>query len=398
MTAVRAALAGSIAAAGAARIPVAVYRDHLLRNSETFVLAQGEHLARYTAYYFGSRRVAGLPLPADRVRAVSGGDRRGAVREAAFKAFGLAPALKCWLEALRPALVHAHFADGGAVVLPLTLRLGLPLVVSLHGYDVTSREEAGGAGSLLRRRYLARLPALAQNGSLFLAVSEFIRAQALQRGFPAARTVVHYTGVDTGFFSPDPAVTRSDTVLFVGRLVEKKGCVHLLRAMRFVAERISGVRVVVCGDGPKRAQVEREARTCGCQVAILGYRSVEEVRDLMRAARVLCVPSTIAGNGDAEGFGMIFAEAQAVGLPVVSFATGGVPEAVDDGCTGLLVADRDEAALAEALLRLLQDRALWTRMSRNGCERVRSCFDLDTQCRRLEDLYDHAGPSAGLGS
>ncbi len=397
MTAVRAAFAGAVAAVGPGRIPVAVYRDHLLGASETFILAQGEHLARYSAYYFGTRRIAGLPLPADRICTVSDGDRRHAVREAAFKAFGLAPVLERWLETVRPKLVHAHFADGGAVALPLALRLELPLVVSLHGYDVTSREGAGGAGSLLRRRYLARLPALARSGSLFLAVSEFIRAQALQRGFPAERTVVHYTGVDTGFFSPDPSVTRSDTVLFVGRLVEKKGCVHLLRAVRRVSRRIKGVRVVVCGDGPGRAQVERHARDCGCPVAILGYRGAEEVRDLMRAARVLCVPSTIADNGDAEGFGMIFAEAQAAGLPVVSFATGGVPEAVDDGCTGLLVADRDDAALAEALLRLLQDRALWSRMSRNGRERVRSCFDLDTQCRRLENLYDHARPSGGLG-
>ncbi len=83
----------------------------------------------------------------------------------------------------------------------------------------------------------------------------------------------------------------------------------------------------------------------------------------MSRAAVFCVPSVVAASGDAEGFGMVFIEAQAMGLPVVSTLSGGIPEAVKNGETGLLVAERDSAALAGAILRLIEDEELWQRYS-----------------------------------
>ena len=107
----------------------------------------------------------------------------------------------------------------------------------------------------------------------------------------------------------------------------------------------------------------------------------------MARASVFCVPSVVASSGDAEGFGIVFIEAQAMGLPVVSTRTGGIPEAVEDGETGLLVTQNDPEELAQSILRLLQDDELWRRFSSAGRKRVVSQFNLVQQTRRLEDLF-----------
>lgn len=107
----------------------------------------------------------------------------------------------------------------------------------------------------------------------------------------------------------------------------------------------------------------------------------------MARAKVFCAPSVVAASGDAEGFGIVFIEAQAMGLPVVSTRSGGIPEAVEDGQTGLLVTQNDPDGLAQAILRLLQDGELWQRFSTAGRRRVIRQFNLAQQTRRLEDLF-----------
>jgi glycosyltransferase involved in cell wall biosynthesis len=96
----------------------------------------------------------------------------------------------------------------------------------------------------------------------------------------------------------------------------------------------------------------------------------------------------VAASGDAEGFGMVFIEAQAMGLPVVSTLSGGIPEAVKNGETGLLVPERDSAALAEAILRLMQDEELWQQYSLAGRRNVVNHFNLAQQTSRLENLFE----------
>jgi colanic acid/amylovoran biosynthesis glycosyltransferase len=111
------------------------------------------------------------------------------------------------------------------------------------------------------------------------------------------------------------------------------------------------------------------------------------VREWMARASVFCVPSVVAASGDAEGFGMVFIEAQAMGLPVVSTLSGGIPEAVKHGETGLLVTERDPVGLATALLVLLENEELWQRYSAAGRTRVVAQFNLLRQTERLENVF-----------
>jgi glycosyltransferase involved in cell wall biosynthesis len=122
-------------------------------------------------------------------------------------------------------------------------------------------------------------------------------------------------------------------------------------------------------------------------VVFAGHRTPQDVTELMRSHEVLCVPSQRAADGDSEGFGMVFLEASMNCLPVVSTRHGGIGEAVEDGCSGLLVEPGDPMGLAGALLRVLSDRALAADLGANGRRRAVRHFGIARQTRALEDIY-----------
>ena len=108
----------------------------------------------------------------------------------------------------------------------------------------------------------------------------------------------------------------------------------------------------------------------------------------MNRAKVFCVPSVEIQSGASEGFGIVFAEAQSMGLPVASFSTGGISEAVKHQETGLLAPQRDFRKLAAHIHLLLTDGVAWSRMSNAGREHVKKNFDLANQTRLLKSVYD----------
>ena len=136
-----------------------------------------------------------------------------------------------------------------------------------------------------------RLCKLKERCSLFVAVSQFIRKKLLAQGFPDDKICVHYIGIDTRSFSPSPAVKRRPTVLFVGRLVEKKGCEYLIRAMQSVQEAAPQAELVVIGDGPLRPSLEKLATSTLRRVKFLGLQTQEQIRDWMNQASVLSAGS-----------------------------------------------------------------------------------------------------------
>ena len=369
------------------RIPIVVYRDGLLAYSETFVRDQAEGLERFTPYYAGSRRVEGLDLPEARTVVVNGGGPFGKAVEALYKLRGTAPGFYRRLQRLGPALVHAHFGPDGVSAMPLARRLGAPLLTTFHGFDATMTDEHARRSFYRHRAYLRGRETLQREGRLFLAVSEYIKGRLVDVGFSPEKVVVHYNGVDTGLFRSDPEVEREPVVLFVGRLVEKKGCEYLIRAMSLVQESVPEAELMVIGTGPLRNRLEELAGKTLRRYRFLGALPPGEVRAWMGCSGVLSVPSVTASTGDAEGFGLVFAEAQAAGLPVASFDGGPIPEVVAHGETGFLAPERDWEGLAGYISRLLEDRDLRRRMGERGVERVRERFDLKERTRALEEIY-----------
>jgi colanic acid/amylovoran biosynthesis glycosyltransferase len=360
-----------------------IYRDELLDGSETFILSQAESLTAFTPFYVGTQKLPGLELPKNRCLFLpSSRYRRFIGARVKLAMFDLMR-----LRALHPALIHAHFAMDADVAIPLVRALGTPLLVTVHGWDATVRDDVFRRHSIALHRYVGRRAEVARLAARVVCTSEFVRRQVHKKGFSPDKTVVHYIGVDLRKFVPNPAVERKPIVLFAGRLVEEKGCHYLIRAMEKVQSYVPGVEMVVLGDGPLRFQLEREARSRLRSFHFAGWCPPATVRDWMNKARVFCTPSIVSQAGDTETFGMVFAEAQAMGLPVASFAIGGIPEAVEHGVTGLLAPERDTNALAQNILTLLTNHSMWRQFSFAGHDRVKRLFDLEKQTSKLEQIY-----------
>ena len=364
---------------------VAIFRAPLFNASETFVRAHALALVRYRPLLVGIEDKGNVP-PELRSALVVPGSASGRARAR----------LGDWREVIerlrreRPGLVHAHFGPDALAALPLTRAIGVPLVATLHGYDLTrTRARLLSSGRLSWMRYALRQRDLAREGALFLTVSDALRQAALSRGFPEDRTRTHYLGVDL-----DRLAGRSEReaslVLHVGRLVEKKGTAGLIDAIARVPE----ARLVVIGDGPERALLERRAAGLGGRVRFLGALPAAEVAEWMRRAALLAATSVTALDGDAEGLPTVIVEAAAAGLPAVGTVHSGIPEAIVDGETGFLVPENDPAALAERIGNLLGAADLRQRMGAAARRLAEERFDLARQTARLEAIYDEVAAAA----
>jgi colanic acid/amylovoran biosynthesis glycosyltransferase len=334
-----------------------------------------------------------LPLTQDPILGADYGRFPGPIQKRLYHLMGLEPLLhkrafseKIW--ATDAVLVHAHFATDAVSAMPLSAHLQVPLVVTLHGYDVTTRDAVLGA-SLAGRAYLTFRRRLWRSASAFICVSDFIRRKAIEAGFPEHKLCVHHIGVDCEAFAPSDQQRQKNLILFVGRLVEKKGCEYVIRAVAELQKQQERAELVVIGDGPLRPSLEALSQELGLTSTFLGSQPGSVISRWLKVARVFCAPSITAASGDAEGLGLVFAEAQSSGTPVVSSFHGGVPEVVRHDETGLLAPERDYQMLAEHLRRYLTDDRLWRESSARGVEWIRERFNLSTQTRSLEEIYQH---------
>jgi colanic acid/amylovoran biosynthesis glycosyltransferase len=366
---------------------ILIYRDILLQFSETFIRSQAESLQRHTPYYTGSKLLLDLSLPEERTIVINKGRSPAKFAELYSKFIRFPSEYVHRLHQLNPVLIHSHFGQNGVIANSIANILRIPLIVTYHGYDITVKDRFihPSADQLM---YLGRRSVLKREARLFIAVSEFIKRKLIEQNFAPEKILRHYIGVDLKLFKSDSTVVRERIVLFVGRLVEKKGCEYLVKAMARVQKEIPEVKLIVIGSGTLRFLLEELARKTLRNYQFLGAQSSENIRGWMQRAQVFCVPSITAKSGDAEGFGIVFAEAQAMGLPVVSFLSGGIPEAVAHGESGFLVPERDVDELTIHILHLLRNHELWNSFSKKGRERVCELFNLDHQTHILERMYE----------
>lgn len=376
---------------------VAIYRTQILPLSETFVRDQALALTRWRPVLVGERQIDALPLGDLSVSAAHHGPASFAQRVIGLAWRSLdrpSPTVEAAVRRAAPDLIHAHFGFDGVEAWPIARRLGVPLLVTLHGSDITTHMSWFAEGRAGRRwkNYPRRLARLAQQSAVtFVAISENIREAALAAGLPPERIVVRRIGIDLSRFPAGglPVAHRRPVILFLGRLVEKKGAAFLLEAFAAVKRNIPDAELVIAGDGPERARLMKLAEAVG-GVRFVGAFTRAQANELLAEARVFCLPSITAESGDAEGLPLVVLEAQAAGVPVVTSARGGATEGIQDGVTGFAFAERDVGALTERLLRLLTDAALAARFSAAAPGFVATHHDLFKQTAELESLYDLA--------
>lgn len=371
------------------KTPIGIFRHTLLPLSETFIAEQAAHISNFEVHFFGRERGTGdFKLP--NCHLIQDHSESRFPERAWYTLTGRSGRLLREMESVAPVLLHAHFGVEGVYALPFAQRMRIPLVVTFHGFDAT-RDIKGllRSGKISHLRYAAGIERLKREGSLFIAVSEYIRSRLLERGFPADRVVVHHIGIDPERFTPQTDNDDDRTVLTVARLVEKKGTEYLIRAVARIKSNVPDVRLEIVGDGPLRSSLEQLAERLGLseQVVFHGALSYDGVAEAMGRASVFCLPSVIARDGDTEGMGIVLLEAAASGKPVVGTLHAGIPEAVRDGETGFLVPERDDGALADQLLRLLNNRQLRCEMGKAGRTQIEQDFDIRKQTQKLERLY-----------
>lgn len=291
-----------------------------------------------------------------------------------------------------PHVLHAHWAiPTGPAALAAGRRLGLPVVVTMHGGDVYVNTKEGytfPTRSYVRpvlRRTLRGVAALT-------AISEDCRQHALRAGAPDERMSIVPNGADVRRFcqreSDAVAALRArfgPNMIFACRqLFPRKGIRFLIEAAAGLKDEFPDLTVVLAGDGFERRALERLARELGIgdRVTFLGWVPNDELQPYNRAAAVAVVPSL------EEGFGIPAAEAMACGTPAVVSDAGGLPEVVEHGVTGLVVPKGNVSALLAALATLLRDPVRRRRMGLAGRERALALFDWDHTAARMERLYD----------
>lgn len=365
-----------------------IYRDHLLPFSETFILSQADAMRSYSPFLVGRRRVPGIDLDGRETVVINEGGARGLAREARHLGGHPPGDVVRLLRRRSPRVMHAHFGPDAVNALPLQERLEVPLVVTFHGYDAT--QGTALRDGLTAWRYGRRRPRLVEHAAVLLAVSNHIRESLLALGVPESRLRVHRIGVDLGQFTPAPLEERQPIVLGVGRFVEKKGFAFLIDAMAEVQRASPQVELVIVGSGELEGELRARAAAKLKSFRILGPCTPGEVVVWMRRARVLAAPSVVDRSGNTEGLPITVVEALASGLPVVASRHAGIPEAVVDGVTGLLTAERDPGALAAGIRDLVGDDGGWRQMSASSRLRAEREFDLAAQTEKLELIYDEA--------
>jgi colanic acid/amylovoran biosynthesis glycosyltransferase len=369
---------------------VLIFAERMLPATQTFIQAQVNALRRFRPQYVGLIPAqASCTLNSSPILLTNSRSLGSRVRREAYRWTGVAPHYHAQIRNVGATLLHAHFAEGASSAVSLSAALQIPMVLHLRGGaellpDHELRKHAYQLPYLLWRR---RLWAQA---SAFLCVSSFIRQKALVAGFPKDKLRIHYTGIDFARFSPSHGAVGKDRnmVLYVGRVVPYKGADHLVRAMHMVRHSHPAAHLVVIGDGSFLPTVRALADELRVPCQFLGEQSPAMVRTWLERARVFCGPSLTLPDGMSEAFGNVFTEAQAMGVPVVGYRHGGIPETMLDGETGLLANEGDHIQLATHILRYLGDDGFWSRSSGLGMNWVREHFDVFRQTAKLEGIYD----------
>jgi glycosyltransferase involved in cell wall biosynthesis len=236
----------------------------------------------------------------------------------------------------------------------------------------------------------------ARRSDRVVAISSYTAEEVRQLVQVPIEVIPYTTSLPAPAPAPAPRVGRRAagapfTVLFVGRLVERKGVSHLVDAVSLLRSGVD-VRLVIVGDGAERARIEARVREQGLdgRVAVRGRVSEAELQAAYAAADAFVLPAVVDHRGDTEGLGVVLLEAMNHRVPVIASASGGIPDIVEDGVSGLLVPPGDAKALAAALGRLARAPDLAVRLGDAGYRRLHERFSWDAITRRWVEVYTAA--------
>jgi glycosyltransferase involved in cell wall biosynthesis len=226
-----------------------------------------------------------------------------------------------------------------------------------------------------------------------VAISSFTARELARFADVPVRVIPYTIGFPESDASRHLAAERSFRILFVGRLVQRKGVTHLIEAVRRLPADLHA-QLVVIGDGPEREGLAEEVRSKGLEdrVDIRGRVPESALREAYAASDVFVLPAIVDERGETEGLGVVLLEAMTYGIPVVGSDIGGITDIIENEESGLLVPAGDADELAAALERLARDPALATRLGAAGVRRVLAEFGWPEIMRKWAECYGGLAP------
>jgi colanic acid/amylovoran biosynthesis glycosyltransferase len=289
---------------------------------------------------------------------------------------------------VRPDVIHAHFGPAGVRVAPAAEHMGVPLVITLYGYDVSR---------LARKEFWTeKYPSTFERASLLIGISNHICSRIQELGGAPKKIKRWHLGIDLDQFEYRPADDTFDgqTVrcLHVGRLVEKKSPVDLVRAFKNAQERVDeslSLSLKIAGDGPLRAALEDEVKSLKLEedVSLLGAVPHSRVSELLMEANIYTQHCKTASDGDQEGQGVTFVEASASGLPIVSTRHNGLPDVIKHGETGYLVEEGDTEEMGKMIAMIAERPEEWNSLGRAGRRHIEENFRLKEQAIKMKETF-----------
>lgn len=370
---------------------VAIFLNQHMPLSEVFIAHQASALKRFSPTLIACRQVTpsvdhGLP----RYILNTKNSLPEKISEGIFKLTGCNSFLKNHI--MGHDIIHAHFGPTGWLATPLSVQTKISLVVTLHGFDVLKKTitlKDDGLNQFLYKKYLSRLT---RHASQFICVSEFLKRRAIEFGFPEEKCVVQYMGIPLLAHGQEKYIRTDKTspfrILSVGRLVPMKGHRLLIEAAAAVQNEGYNVQLDIIGAGPLQNQLEQQAAGTLKNYKIWGGQPHEKILSMMRQSDIFCHLSHEIENGYNEAFGLAVLEAQWAGLPVIAFNSGGVPEAMNNGTTGILCPENNIQSVKEAIISLINNDDLRASQSYEAPKFVQKNFDNAIQTEKIETLYD----------
>ena len=283
-------------------------------------------------------------------------------------------------------IVHCHYGRNGlkAILLKDLGVIDSKIVTAFHGNDISS---------YLQRHGDRIYDYLFKRGDLFQPISHHWKKKLIELGCNPNKIVVHQMGIDVDKFPPSKGKSADSKLIIVSiaRLVEKKGLSYGIEAVGQLLTKHPQLNLEyrIIGDGILKQTLERQIAKLELteQVKLLGWKERSQIQAIITEADIVLAPSVTSPKGDCEGIPVSLMETMSQGIPVVSTYHSGIPELVEDGVTGYLVAEKDVTSLSEKLEHLVDNPSLRQQMGRLGRDKVVKDYNIELLCDRLDRTY-----------
>ena len=295
------------------------------------------------------------------------------------------------LRAYQPDLMHAHFGPDANYILPVAIKLNIPIITSFYGYDVSAFPKS--YWGLAKRAYRQ----LIRNGDVFLAMSENMKQELIKLSFPSEKIVVHHFGVDFKYFdlgnrNYSMADDGSFYLIQIASMIPKKGHIYLLQAINQLVNKMNRKNIVLnlIGNGPLEKNLRQFVTEHNLEnnVRFLGFVPISnDYLNLLANSHAYVHPSVTDKFGAKEGIPTTLLEAMASGLPPISSFHAGIPDVISHEKNGFLIPEKDIDKLVEYICRLADRENLRVDLGQKAKQTILINYNIYKQSERLQKIY-----------